>query len=174
MLVIEVLADVPMERGKHGAVLHVVAVDDRIEVGQIGIVAEIHEDTAGRIVLPVDHVAEIGLVALTAQDRVVDLRPFAVDPADDIGVLRQKAVEIDGDRTLLRAVIRQRVVGIFRPDIAVGSLLVLLFAYVILVEDLPQAIAAEGDDRRKYNDKNIGNGSSHTDTSLPPDILKNK
>ena len=104
---------------------------------------------------------EIGLIAVSAQDRVIDLSAFAVDPADNVGILGEKSFKIDSDRTLLRTVLRHRVIGIFLMNIAGRSLFVLLLSHVILMEDRPETVTAKCDDRRENYDQNIGNGLSH-------------
>ena len=85
----------------------------------------------------------IGIIALAAQDRIIDLCAIAVDPADHIGVLGDEAVEIYGDRTGCHGV----VVRDLRLDIIGNSLLILLLSFMIFVEDRIEAIAAESDDR---------------------------
>ena len=143
VLIIVILMDILMKRSKHGSVLHMMAIDDSVDIRQIGIVVAVHENAAGGIILSVDHSMNIGIIALAAQDRIIDLCAIAVDPADHIGVLGDEAVEIYGDRTGCHGV----VVRDLRLDIIGNSLLILLLSFMIFVEDRIEAIAAESDDR---------------------------
>ena len=102
------------------------------------------------IILSVDHSMNIGIIALAAQDRIIDLCAIAVDPADHIGVLGDEAVEIYGDRTGCHGVVVRDLRDlrlIRRLDIIGNSLLILLLSFMIFVEDRIEAIAAESDDR---------------------------
>ena len=138
-----------------------VSVKDGVEITQIRLVAAIHKDTARRVVLSVDHMVKIFTVVLTQKDGIVDLCIGAVDPADNIGIESLKTVEIDGDRADLRIIVRQCIIRILRVLITGSRIAVLLLTLMVLVEDLPQPESAECDDRGKYNDQNIGYGSTH-------------
>ena len=96
--------------------------------------------------------AELYIVALAAQDRIIDLCALAVDPADHIGVRRDKTVEINRDRTNLGARVTRYVDRIlcmllFLLDETGRSLFVLLLSLVVFVEYRIETEAAESDDR---------------------------
>ena len=73
------------------------AIDDGVVVGEVGLVLALHKDTAIKTVGAGVVVVQVLVVVLAFEHRVVDGGSRAVDPADDVGVLGRKRVEVDGD-----------------------------------------------------------------------------
>ena len=72
MLVIVALVLVPGDAGEHGAVLHVVPVNDGIVIGKVGPVLDIQERTAVAVLGSVCQVFQVIRVVIALYDRVIN------------------------------------------------------------------------------------------------------
>gem|GEM_PF-4648739 len=86
-----------LEACEHGAVVHVVAVNDGVGVAEIPVVLEIHEQGAAAVVAAVDEAVQVVVVVGAADHGVVDDGVFAEDPADDVAALGEETVEVHID-----------------------------------------------------------------------------
>ena len=87
------------EAREHGPVVHVMSVKNRVVAREVGFADGIHEDAAACVFGSVQRVMEIVIIVSALQDRITDDGVRAVDPADDLGVLRQQRIEVNGNRT---------------------------------------------------------------------------
>ena len=78
------------ETCEHGAVVHVMAIQNRVIAREIRLADRVHEDTATGVFGSVQGMMEVILVVSALQNRITDDGIRAVDPADDLGILREQ------------------------------------------------------------------------------------
>ena len=142
------------KEGEHGAVAHVVAVEDVHLVGEVaGILARQHDGAelgAERALAQAEVVVQVVLrVAVFVSHRVVDDGAGHVHPRDDVRIDRAQGVPIDHQVGQVRDM---AVLGHF--DDAAGNLLVLVLTLPIGVEQIAQRAhrADEHDERQPEHD----------------------
>ena len=85
--------------GKHGAVIHMVAIEAGIVHGEICIAVGIHKDAAVGVGRTVKGMGQVKVVINTLHDRIVDLGIRAVDPADHLVIPGLQGGKVNLDRT---------------------------------------------------------------------------
>ena len=94
MFVIVSLRFVFHQRGEHGAVPHVVPIDDRVVVGKILRIFIVDEQTAHLVCRPVIQVFQVVAVILALDHRVLNDRAGKFQPCLDIRPLGQQAFKV--------------------------------------------------------------------------------
>lgn len=82
---------------EHGAVVHVVAVDQRVLIAEITGVLAVDKDGAVGIVLPTEQMVKISKVVPRVGDGVVDHRVGRIDPAGSLRILGLKGSKVHAD-----------------------------------------------------------------------------
>jgi len=95
VLVIIALVFVPGDAGEHGAILHVMSVNDGIVIGEVGPVLDIQKWTAVAVLGSVCQVLQVISIVIALYDRVIDGGIWTVDPADHIGVYCLQCLKVD-------------------------------------------------------------------------------
>ena len=94
MGVIETLLLVIHQAVEHGAVAHMVAIEDAMPVCEIIGIPAVQEDAASGVVLACKQVAEIILVVSPLHHGVVDIGAVNDKPTNHIGIDRPQRVKI--------------------------------------------------------------------------------
>ena len=90
MRIKKLLFSVIRQDAKHGIVVHVVAVDDRVPVAEVCLIAVIDEQCAAQIILAVQQAAQIIVVVPVLNDRIIDKGIFTIDPGNHILASRRQ------------------------------------------------------------------------------------
>ena len=140
------------EVAEHRARAHVVAVDDRVAAGEVGLARGVDEERAVFIVAAVEQTVEVIVIVVGLHHGVVQPRVRAVEPRHHVAVLLAQGVEIDGNALrLLRRLLLVRLDG---GGEFLGRLRHLL-ALVLLDEITPDLIGGEGEHADQHRQQQI-------------------
>ena len=97
MRVVIALVNIVVQGSEHGAVLHIVTVDNGVCTGEVGAAFAVDEQCAACIVCAVKLVVQVIVVVLALNHDIVDDSVGRVYPCADILVRSKQIVEIDRD-----------------------------------------------------------------------------
>ena len=106
---------------EHGAVPHVVTVDQRVLIGKIRRVVAVHKDTAVSARRTVIGRFQVLIVVRTANDGITDCRIVNHEPTNDFGIHRFQRGEIDGKAGII---LFRSDIGFFRLGIEAAGLMI--------------------------------------------------
>ena len=166
--VVELLLLILHQCAEHGAGLHVMAVDQRILVGEVRAIDVVHEDGAVLVPCAVQQAIEVVVVVLRLHDGVVQARVRPVEPRHDVAVdaFQRRKVHVDLLRLPLRLLIAAQVRDV---DVFAGILqhLVALVLFQHIAADL---IGCKEKYTYEYRQQDIVYRFLHTG-ALPVDFL---
>ena len=87
--------NVILEVSEHGAVLHVMSVEEGVPACKCRVNFAVHKHASCAVFLHLKRVMQVELVILPLNNRVIDLSSRSIQPADKTSVYLLKAVEID-------------------------------------------------------------------------------
>ncbi len=89
------LGVVVLQSGEHGSVLHVVSVDDGVQIAEVCMVERFHKDAAHPVGFLFEGVGQIIGIIICMYHRITDHCVRNLDPADGLGVDLLKRSQVD-------------------------------------------------------------------------------
>ena len=81
MLFIVVLVPILLQGTKHGLVLHVVTINNGVEIAKIWGIPKVHKDTSSSIVAAIQHPAKVVVIVICLDYGIVDYSALTINPA---------------------------------------------------------------------------------------------
>ena len=103
------------ERRKHGTILHMMSVNDRIGIRKPRCIKRLNKYGTCPVLRPVICMTQIKIIIFSLQHRIINIRPFTIDPAYHITVYTLQRREVHGDRHTLRRLFPHILRRVFFP-----------------------------------------------------------